>query len=257
MLPSVNIRKRRSKSKISIDLTESPYARIHSKSGSVKSLISVKQASPAYKLGFTENISETIKFKDFKRSLIDQSFEVPSKLSKPEDFELLLKDRLEKFKEGDSEYMNELELFETLLDEIISTLKPFDKLLMSLKEKMKEMIYKMAKDDLLQKLEKIRKENSNLINKLNNLSDINSRLQEEKVKLEESNLEYSRIFKDNPDFLISYENIVSQMIEQCEVIRSQRKEISRLKKVEEDHFKLVKDLSKSSFFDVSEDFRCN
>ena len=155
MLPSVNLRKKRSKSKLSCDFTESPYGKLHSKSGTIKSLTCVKQASPAnYKLGFMDSLSETSKFKDFKRNLIDQTFDFSGKLMKPEDYEALLR-------------------------------------------------------------------------------------------------EYNRIFKDNPEFLINYKNIVSQMIEQCEVIKDQKKEIKRLKRIEETHSKLIRDLTKSSFFDSS------
>lgn len=252
MLPSVNLRKKRSKSKLSCDFTESPYGKLHSKSGNIKSLTYAKQASPAnYKLGFMDSLSETSKFKDFKRNLIDQTFDFSGKLMKPEDYEVMLREKLEKLKQGDSEFLNELELYETVFDEIVLNLKPFEKLLFGLKDKIKELVYKMGVEDTQRKLEKFKRENSNLINKLNSLADINSRLQEDKSKLEECNSEYSRIFKDNPEFLINYNNIVSQMIEQCEVIKDQKKEIKRLKKIEETHLKLIRDLTRSSFFDSS------
>lgn len=248
MLPIVYHRRKNSQSKLSADFTDSPYIKTVTRTPKVKSvtLINPSPSTTAGKMLFANGFTDTTKqFKKLNQSVdrFHRSF--------PEDFESVLKNRIEKFKAGDTEYISELEIVETLYDEIMKLVEPYEKILSTLRVKLKEYSYLMAKEDLQKKIEKVKKENSSLLLKINNLSDINSKLMGEKKKLEESNEEYTRIFKHNPEFLINYENIVNQMIAQCELISSQKKEIKRLKKVEETHLKLLEEMRKFRHLDTS------
>lgn len=250
MLPSVNVRRKRSKSKLSCDFTDSPYIRIVTRTPKVKSntLFNPTPLVTSTKCLFVNKFTDTNKHKEFQK--FSQSTDQIQKITS-EDFEGILNDRLEKFKAGDSDFINELELIESFYDEILTLTKPYERILNLLRIKLKESYYQMAKEDLEKKIERVKKENSSLLLKINNLSDINSELFDEKKKLQESNDEYLRMFKHNPEVLINYENIVNQMLGQCETINLQKKELKRLKKVEETHLKLLDDLRKYKHLDSS------
>lgn len=248
MLPIVIHRRKNSQTKLSADFTDSPYIKTVTRTPKVKSvtMINPSPSTTAGKLLFANGFTDTNK--KFKK--LNQSVDRFHK-SFPEDYESILKNRIEKFKAGDSEYISELEIVESVYDEILKFVEPYEKILNTLRDKMKECFYSMAKEDLHKKIEKVKKENSSLLLKINNLSDINSKLLGEKKKLEESNEEYVRIFKQNPDFLINYENIVNQMLGQCELISSQKKEIKRLKRVEDTHMKLLDEVRRFRHLDSS------
>ena len=250
MLPSVIVKRKRSQSKLSCDFTDSPYFRICVRTPKVKSntLFNSTPIVTSTKQLFGNGFADTNKHKEFQK--FSQSTDLAPKISS-DDFEAMLKDRLEKLKAGDSEFINESELIESFYDEILALAKPYEKILNLLRIKLKESYYHMAKEDLEKKIEKVKKENTSLLSKINHLSDINSKLFDEKQTLQESNDEYLRMFKHNPEILINYNNIVNQMLGQCETINLQKKELKRLKKVEEAHLKLLDDLTRFRHLDSS------
>ena len=81
----------------------------------------------------------------------------------------------------------------------------------------------------IHKLERLTKEHETLVLKINNLSIINKNLLEENLMLKEKENEYKRIFEDNPQFLINYQNIVDKMLDQITQISELKKENKRLK----------------------------
>ena len=167
----------------------------------------------------------------------------------PSELEKLLVTELDKFKSGESKFISELEIAESIFRNLLHMLKPFTKILTQLQETFKLSYYNQAKEVFKSKLEKLDREKNGLVQKISRLSDINSALVEEKNQLEERTAEFDRMFKENPKILINYQNIVSQMLGQCEKIENQDKELKRMKKVEDSYKKLLCTVAAASFLD--------
>lgn len=167
----------------------------------------------------------------------------------PKVLERLLVAELEMFKSGDSKFISELEIAENIFSSLLHMLKPFTKILTLLQETFKLSYFNQAKEVFKSKLEKLDKEKIGLVQKISRLSDINSALLNEKNQLEERTAEFDRMFEENPKLLINYQNIVSQMLAQCEQIENQNKELKRLKKVEDSYHKLLNTVAAASFLD--------
>jgi hypothetical protein len=252
MLPSVS-NKKRSSSKLSSDLTSSPYFQpfIRASNSKSRSFISKKSSPSAGKFSFYDGLQDPNKTSEIKRLSIDQSLDLKSRFQmKPEDLEKIIQERLERFSIGDSEFSSEMEIFDSVFDEVLAFFKPFDAILNMIRRKIKEECYKYAKEDYLGKIEKVDKENKRLLAKINSLSDINIKLNNEKKEIQEKLQEYERIFKENPNFLINYQNIVNKMLHQCEEIEDLQKDNKRLKKIEECFIRISKDLNDCSTFDI-------
>ena len=78
------------------------------------------------------------------------------------------------------------------------------------------------------------------------MSDLNDQLAEDNKKLREKLLEYDRLFKDSPNLVLNYQNIVDKMLEQCNKIKEQNHEIKKLRKYYEKYKILVKELDDDS-----------
>ena len=252
MLPAV-ISKKRSSSKLSVDISSSPYFQPFTRSSNTKSrTVVLKKSSPsAGKFSFNDGSNENPKLQDFKRLSLDQSTDFKCRYAaKPEELEKLLYERLKNFSIGDSEYCSEMEIFDSIFDEIVNLMKPFEKLLNLIRKKMKKECYKYAKEDFNEKVDRLEKDKKSLVAKINSLSDINAKLTEDVRVMEDKIVEFERILKQNPSFLITYQNIVNQMLQQCEEIEELKRENRKLKKVEECFMKISKDLHDCSMYDI-------
>lgn len=251
MLPQVHVSRKRSSSKLSADLNTSPYIESLMRSEKYKSLTTIKTCSPGIiKRKFID--LEAQKSKDLKLTHVNISFEKSKHLSsKAEEIEEIYHDRLEKFKSGDSEYISVIEIIDSVYFEVLNHIKPFHDLMKSLRNQLEIQLYECAKEDLLRKIERVKKENSSLLMKINSLADINAKLEVENKKFSERNQELERILETNPSFILNYQNIVEKMIEQCQQIEDQKKEIKKLKKFELLYNEMINDLTNRSFLEKS------
>ncbi|OMJ93352.1 hypothetical protein SteCoe_3707 [Stentor coeruleus] len=243
MLPIVSVQRKRSSSKFSGDFNISPGTDKILRSEKNKSLTALKRSSPLCPKHYLKEINSSVgKPKETKKLLMNQVFEpLPSLPQKAEDFEEILNDRLEKYTQGNSEYISEIDVIDSVFYDVISHLKNYENIFRILRQKLDACIFEQAKEEFGKKVDKLKKEKDVLILKINSLSDINSKLQEENKKLLESRENFKRLFSDNPDLLIKYQNIVDQMLQQCKVITEQKKELKKLRKYQELYKELAKE----------------
>lgn len=163
-------------------------------------------------------------------------------LSKAKQLEDLLYDRLEKFNSNHSEFNNEIEVLDSIFQEISIYFHSFSRIFMILRQKYEENFTKFSSLILHEKLEKTKKRNESLLSKLNSLNLINSQLLSENEKLKKDGEDYERLFKSKPDILINYNNIIDKMLEQCKTIEELRKEVKALKRAEILNAKMITEL---------------
>ena len=144
----------------------------------------------------------------------------------------LLNSRLQELELGSSKWINEKEIIESIFDEIGKYFIDFENLLNILKLKLLNNAVKRAKEHYSKKIEKMVKENSILISKLNNLTRINAELECDNKQLKEDNSNFKILFGENPDFIVNYKNIVDKMLHQCETISNLKRENQKLRKTE-------------------------
>lgn len=248
MLPIVSVQRKRSSSKLSVDFNISPVTDKILRSEKNKSLTVLKRTSPLCPKHYLKEFnSSTGKPKETKKLLMNQVFEhLPLLPQKAEDFEDILNDRLEKYKQGNSEYISEIDVIDSVFYDIINNLKSYENIFRILRQKLDVCIFEQAKEEFGKKVEKLKKDKDLLILKINSLSDINSKLQDENKKLVESKENFKRLFSDNPDLLIKYQNIVDQMLQQCKIITEQKKEIKKLRKYQALYKELAKEFEQKS-----------
>lgn len=252
MITTFTLRKKGSSVKVSSDNSVSPYNQVFVRPKKEKAKTEILKKIPTISRKDSCNFHSPDKQKPrhFKPISYSQAFDSYLETSqKTEELEKLLRFRLDKFKSGDSEYNSEIEIADSIYDNLMQILKPYMKIFTLLRETYKSFYYDQAKEHFKAKLDKLDKEKNGIIKKISRLSDINASLMEEKQILEQKTAEFERMFEANPKFLINYQNIVSQMLGQCEQIENQKKELNRLKKVEETHQKLLKKLEASSFLE--------
>lgn len=257
MLPSVSIQRKRSSSKLSIDFSTSPGTDKLIRSQKKKSLTGFKVYSPIPSKTFLKDFDiYAPKPKESRKLLANQVFEPIKASNKIEDFEEILNDRLEKYKKGNSEYISEIDVIDSVFYDVISHLRCYENIFRVLRQKLDVCIFDQAKEEYAKKIEKLKKDKGVLIMKINSLSDINSKLQEENKKLNKNRENFTRLFMDDPDVLINYQNIVEQMLEQCNIIREQKKELKKLRKYQGMYKELVKEFEQKSFllepYDIAE-----
>lgn len=147
-------------------------------------------------------------------------------------FEDLLFNRLEKLKTGNSKFVSEKEIIDSVYLEISKCFGNLKKIFGILRAKLEECLKNEVFEAFESKIDKLTKENQNLVIKINNLSEINSDLAEENKSLKVSQMDYDRLFKDNPTLLIKYQNIVDLMLDQCKMIENLKKENKKLRRIE-------------------------
>ncbi|OMJ90992.1 hypothetical protein SteCoe_6564 [Stentor coeruleus] len=248
MLPTVSIQRKRSSSKLSMDFSISPGTDKIIRSQKNKSLTGFKAYSPLPSKTFLKEFDmSTSKPRESRKFLTTQVFEPLKSSTKAEDFEEVLNDRLEKYKKGNSEYISETDVIDSVFYDVISHLKSYENIFRLLRQKLDICIFDQAKEEYTKKIEKLKKDKNMLIMKINSLSDINSKLQEENKKLNEDKDNFTRLFTDDPDVLINYQNIVEQMLEQCNIIREQKKELKKLRKYQGMYKELAEEFEQKSF----------
>ena len=144
----------------------------------------------------------------------------------------MLYQRLNELNIIDSKWINEQEIVEGIYEELGKYLTHFQALLSILKGKLIDIAYRLADNHCSIKIEKIMNDNNILLSKINNLSKINSEIEEENKKLKESIKNYQILLAENPDFIVNYKNIVNKMLGQCKIISTLKKENKALKKIE-------------------------
>jgi hypothetical protein len=234
MLPSVKIvKKKRSSSKMLPETTSSPYFESGIRGQKQKSLTMIKAFTPSINRKSLAEFPFPVRHLGDSEPLISiEKAENDQLVHKAEEFEAILHERLDKFKKNDSEYISELEVLDSVYFEVASFLKPFAKLFRTLRRRIEEKCYENLKEDFEGKIEKLSKERACLVAKINGLADMNEKLNQEIDKLKSNKAEFDRLLIDNPNFLITYKNIVEQMLEQVEAIKGLKKEVKRLKKIE-------------------------
>ena len=85
-----------------------------------------------------------------------------------------------------------------------------------------------------------------LVQKINSLSDINQEITIKNKALAQTKVYYERLFDENPEFFVNYQNIVDKMLEQCETITNLKKKVKKLKKYEALYHELSKDIQDTS-----------
>ncbi|OMJ90991.1 hypothetical protein SteCoe_6563 [Stentor coeruleus] len=199
-----------------------------------------------------ENFAETEKYKKFKRHLTLSYDRNSIETNKAKQLEELFHERMEKFHSGETEWLNEIEIIDSIYYEIFSHFSCFDNLLKTLKNKMKECLKIMTFEHYKEKIEKLKQKNQVLVVKINNLTKINQDLSKENEHVRKSQENFERLFKDNPEILVNYENIVDKMLKQCQVIDNLKKEIKRLRKIQITNNQIISELKfKSNIKDDS------
>lgn len=233
MLPNVVIQRKRSSSKTSINSTSSPYAESVSRHQKNRTQTSFKFISPV-NIRSSVNLSiESSKLREWRSSL-----------RKNEDFELTITQKaaeleeeynlkLDRFLKGDREYLNELEIIDHIFLQIANFAKPFENLLNVFRQKINQHAFENMQEKFEKKIRKIKEMNSSLIQKINSLAEINGNLVEENKKLKASKADFERLFVDQPDVLLNYQNIVEQMLKQCDTIVELKKELKKTRRYKE------------------------
>ncbi|OMJ84655.1 hypothetical protein SteCoe_14174 [Stentor coeruleus] len=248
MLPTISIQRKRSSSKLSVDFNISLGTDKILRSQKNKSLTNLKSHSPIPSKRFLKEFDIiTSKPRESRKLLTTQVFEPVKTSTRIEDFEEILNDRIEKYKKGNSELISEIDVIDSVYYDIINHLKSYENIFRVLRQKLDVCIFNQAKEEYAKKIEKLYKDKNLLIMKINSLSDINSKLQEENKKLNEDRENITRLFIDDPDVLINYQNIVEQMLEQFSIIHEQKKELKKLRKYQEMYKELAKKFEQKSF----------
>lgn len=196
----------------------------------------------AIKTTVAESFTETGKYKEFRRHLTLSYDRNSNDINKAKQLEELFHERIGKFHCGETEWLNEIEIIDSIYYEIFSHFSCFDNLLKTLKNKTKECLKTMAFDHYKAKIEKLKQKNQTLVVKINNLTKINQDLSKENEHVKKSQENFERLFKGNPEILVKYENIVDQMLKQCEVIDSLKREIKRLRKIQITNNQIISEL---------------
>ena len=254
MFPAVSLNKKRSNSKFPAENSDSPYSDSMVRSQKSKALTWKKNKSPVIsKKNLLEGNNDELKSRHIRNSLqVQFPSHIQSDITKAETLEQEYNETLKKFKMGDEDiqFINEIEIIDDILLKIVDHMKPFEKLIKRLRKRLEKNLYKISleeiKENFDEDLEKAEKRNSSLIQKINSLSDLNDQLAEDNKKLREKLLEYDRLFKDSPNLVLNYQNIVDKMLEQCNKIKEQNHEIKKLRKYYEKYKILVKELDDDS-----------
>lgn len=154
-----------------------------------------------------------------------------SDLSKAKELEELLERRINQTEQGLSKWKNELEVVNSIYTELMNYLHCFSNLLQILKSKMKACIQSKVNENYIEHIESLKRENKNLVIKLNSLDQLYTEHLNENSKLKEKHSEYQRLFDNDPNFIINYQNIVEQMLKLVDAVHVLKKENKDLKKM--------------------------
>ena len=246
MLPTMDTKNRRSTSKILSDISSSPYADSNLRSRKPKSSMTlVYSSSVLIPKQILEKTPKNSLQKYCRKSVLIQKNDFQAE-NLAEEFEKSLKERLEKFKNNNSEYFSELEVVESVFFDIFNHFKPFEKLLKELIERIKNCAYENFKSSFIHKIQKLKQSKGLLVQKINSLSDINQEITIKNKALAQTKVYYERLFDENPEFFVNYQNIVDKMLEQCETITNLKKKVKKLKKYEALYHELSKDIQDTS-----------
>lgn len=231
-----------SRSKTKMD-SSSPYLDHIVRNKHNKSSTELKSLpAAAIKTTVAESFTETGKYKEFRRHLTLSYDKNSADSSKAKQLEELFHERMGKFHCGETEWLNEIEIIDSIYYEIFSHFSCFENLLKTLKNKMKECLKTMTFDHYKAKIERLKQKNQVLVVKINNLTKINQDLSKENENVRKSQENFERLFKGNPEILVKYENIVDQMLKQCQVIDNLKKEIKRLRKIQITNNQIISEL---------------
>ena len=250
MLPSVVIlQKKRFSSKVLPNFSPSPYSKSLTRNSKNRSHTSL-HPSPNILRSPLLNVVDIDRTHVVRSSIqIPKMIEPPSSI-KAAELEAEYKQNLESFQNGDSEFLSELEIIDSIYMQITNYMKPFENLLQIFRNKLNQSIYEDLRVKFEKKIEKMKSQNQMLIKKINSISDLNANLAEENKKLGENKSEYERLFKKHPDLLINYQNIVDQMLEQIKIVAEQKKELKKLRKYRDMYEEIKASLDKSIMLEV-------
>lgn len=217
---------KRVKSKLSKELAGSPYTPMGSTKHIYKSSVSLshKKSSSQIQENFTDCVSKFVK----RHSTMNLDTRMLEE-EKSKYLEKLLYERLENIAPH-KEFKSEIQVLDSIYSEIATFFNKFERILMILREKLESCISKSVEDQLSYKIENVKKLNENLVKKINTLSDMHQLVVEENEKMKSELSEYNRMFKENPKFVVNFQNIVDKMLDQCKVIDKLNAEIKRLRK---------------------------
>ena len=252
MLPSVVLsKKNRSNSKVLITFSPSPYSKSLTRNSKSRTNTTFHPSSSNILRSPLLNVVDVDRTQMSKRSSMQIPNEIePSSINKAAELEAEYKRNLESFQNGDSEFLSELEIIDSIYMQITNYMKPFENLLQIFRNKLNQSIYEDLRVKFEKKIEKMKSQNQMLIKKINSISDLNANLAEENKKLGENKSEYERLFKKHPDLLINYQNIVDQMLEQIKIVAEQKKELKKLRKYRDMYEEIKASLDKSIMLEV-------
>lgn len=227
---------RRSKSKLSQEGSPylEPIIRTKKSFTNIPSLSSKRHTFTGLTMAVTEANQERSRKSDKiqKRYLADNSMQELLEMKKAKELEELLNERLEQFSAGMSEWISEIDVIDSIYAEIMKFFQHFAGLLQTLRSKLESFVCFSVKEKFSSQIQKVVKKNENLIVKINNLSNLHSQVVKENEEIKKKQKDYHRIFESDPNFLINYQNIVDQMIEQVDIIQKLQRENKKLKEKE-------------------------
>lgn len=229
---------KRSRSKISLDLTGSPYTPLIPNKNLLKTCFSLKhkKSSSQIQEGLVDALTKVIK----RHSTLNLDTRMLEE-EKAKSLESLLYERLKNISHH-KQYQSEIQVIDSIYSEIGSFFNKFERILMILREKLEFCITRVVEEQLWDKMERLEKKNENLVKKINALSDLHQASGEENKKLKSDLEYYERIFKETPGFIVNYQNIVDKMIEQCKYIENLKAEVKKLKKIQLQDSKTIAEL---------------
>ena len=217
------------KSNSKYSLNHSPYEERSRLSCSI-STGDIKFGSPIItRTAKFDSFPEVKRFKEFCRNITGKTDQTSPNLANSKHFEGILQERLEKLHKKGQQSFSELEVIENLYSEIISSYHDLKNTLDLLRQKTEEYLTRSINEKFSKEIEGLKKSNNLLIVKMNTLSKINNDLKEENEKLKEKQVELDRLFGDDPQLLIKYNNIVDRMQKQVKIIDALKKEIRNLR----------------------------
>jgi hypothetical protein len=246
----VRIRKSKSKLNLSHSSYHDHIPRISNSSSNfdIKTGINTITRSPVF-----EPFPETRKLKELCRKFAGSTETGGQDLKKTPSFEGLLLERIEKIGKAEMRSGSELQVIDSIYEEISNAFGNLKQILKILRQKLGECLSKNIEEEFNKELEGLKRSNMIFQAKMSNITKLNADLREENDMLKGKLQRYERLFEEDPDLLVKYENIVDKMLKQVQIIEVMKKEIMRLRSIKTENSEVLRD-SKSRPSKVEDDY---